>query len=110
MPRPTSIRCPARPSNRVETGDSQGETFRLRSKSAVRGTNWLLDVSAAFDEVGLVVVELPATTAADVPGESAIVAVTVAHGALLKKFWAEGTISFETTKLLAAAGSVTALE
>jgi hypothetical protein len=67
-------------------------------------------VLGVFEEVGLVVVELLAMTAPDVPGDSVIVAVTVPHGALLKKFWADGTISFETTKLLAAAGSATAVE
>jgi hypothetical protein len=63
-----------------------------------------------LDDVGLVAVELLATTDPDVPGDSVIVAVTVPHGALLKMFRAEGTISFETTKLLAAAGSTTAVE
>lgn len=63
-----------------------------------------------WDDVGLVVVELLATTAAEVPGDTVIVAVAVPHGALFESLSTEGTISLETTKLLAAAGSTAALE
>ena len=62
-----------------------------------------------FDDVG-VLVELAVTTAAEDPPDTVMSAVTVAHGALLKMFWAEGTISFETTKPLPAEGSATAVE
>ena len=74
-------------------------------------------VVAVFGELELVLVELPlvvvellVTTAADPPDETEIFAVTVPHGALLELVCADGTISFETTKPLAAAGSATALE
>jgi len=79
----------------------------------VSGANWAVDVLATLDEVELVVVELLAMTAEDVPGEpgeTVISAVTVVHGASLDALWADGTSSFETTKVLAAAGSATALE
>jgi hypothetical protein len=62
-----------------------------------------------FDDVG-VLVELAVTTAAGDPPDTVMSAVTVAHGALLRMFWAEGTISFETTNPLPAEGSATAVE
>ena len=62
-----------------------------------------------LDDVG-VLVELAVTTAAEELPDSVTSAVTVAHGALLRMLWAEGTISFETTNPLAAEGSATAVE
>jgi hypothetical protein len=46
---------------------------------------------AGFDEVGLVVVELLAMTGEEVPAESVMLAVTVAHGESLE-FGLGGTI------------------